>query len=61
MKLKSQLPEAADANQSLMTVANELTQERDHVANELALLKVDMAAKDVDLKKALEENKRVAN
>ena len=61
MKLKSQLPEAADANQSLMTVANELTQERDHVANELALLKVDMAAKDVDLKKALEKNKRVAD
>ena len=31
------------------------------MANELALLKVDMAARDVDLKKALEENKRVAN
>jgi predicted nuclease with TOPRIM domain len=61
LKLKSQLSEAADANQSLTTVANELTQEIDHVANELALLKVDMAAKDVDLKKALEENKRVAD
>ena len=61
LKLKSQLSEATEANQSLMTVANELTHERDHMANELALLKMDMAARDADLKKALDENKRVTN
>jgi hypothetical protein len=61
LKLKSQLSEATEANQSLTTIANELTQERDHVANELALLKVDMAARDADLKKALDKNKWVAD
>uniref|UniRef100_A0A2N9J2K4 Uncharacterized protein n=1 Tax=Fagus sylvatica TaxID=28930 RepID=A0A2N9J2K4_FAGSY len=60
VKLKNQLLEAAEANQTLMSVANELTQEKDRMENELASLKGDMTAKDAKLEKALDENKRVA-
>jgi chromosome segregation ATPase len=60
VKLKSQLLEAAEANQTLTSVANELTQEKDRMENELASLKGDMTAKDAKLEKALDENKQVA-
>ena len=59
VKLKAQMLEAAEANQTLTTVANELTQERDRMENELKSLKVDMATKDIELKKALDKNKWV--
>jgi DNA repair exonuclease SbcCD ATPase subunit len=59
VKLKTQLSEAAEANQTLTTVANELTQDRDRLENELTLLKGDMTAKDAELEKALDENKQV--
>jgi predicted nuclease with TOPRIM domain len=50
------MSEAAEANQTLMTVSNELTRERDRKENELTLLRGDMAAKDAELKKVLDEN-----
>ncbi|GMY23768.1 hypothetical protein FCV25MIE_19009 [Fagus crenata] len=40
-------------------VANELTQDRDSLENELTSLKGDMTAKDAELEKALDENKQV--
>jgi Skp family chaperone for outer membrane proteins len=59
VKLKAQMSEAAEANQTLMTVSNDLTQERDRKENELTLLRGDMAAKDAELKKVLDENVRI--
>jgi hypothetical protein len=51
--------EATEANQTLTRVANELTEDRDRVVGELSSLKVSMAAKDIELKKALDENERI--
>uniref|UniRef100_A0A2N9FXT1 Uncharacterized protein n=1 Tax=Fagus sylvatica TaxID=28930 RepID=A0A2N9FXT1_FAGSY len=59
VKLKDQLTEAMNANKSPTTVATELTQERDHLADELARLRVHMAAKDEELNKMVESNRKV--
>ena len=51
MKHKVQLSEAAQANQRLTTLVNELTLDRDRVVGEMASLKVEMAVKEDELKK----------
>jgi hypothetical protein len=58
LKRKGQLSEAAQANQKLTALVNELTLDRDWVVGELSSLKEDMARKDKDLKKALDGAKR---
>ena len=58
LKQKVQLLEAAQVNQRLTTLVNELTLDRDRVVGELSSLKVDMAAKDEELRKALDESKK---
>jgi predicted nuclease with TOPRIM domain len=57
MKHKVQLTEAAQANQRLTTLVNELTLDRDKVVGEMASLKVNMTAKEEELKKVM-ANKR---
>jgi hypothetical protein len=52
LKLKIQMSEAAQANQRLMTLVNELTLDRERVVGEMSSLKVDMAVKEEELKKA---------
>ena len=52
LKQKIQMSEAAQANQRLATLVNELTLDRDRVVGEMSSLKVDMAAKEEELKKA---------
>ena len=59
VKLKDQLTEAMNVNKSPTTVATELTQERDHLADELARLRVHMAAKDEELNKTVKSNRKV--
>jgi predicted nuclease with TOPRIM domain len=59
VKQKAQLSKAAQANQRLTTIANELTQDRDRVVGELSSLKVEVAAKDEELRKALADKKSV--
>ena len=54
MKQKVQLSEAAQANQRLTSLVNELTLDRDRVVGEMSTLKADLARKDEDLKKALD-------
>ena len=51
MKHKVQLSEAAQANQRLTALVNELTLDRDRVVGEMASLKVEMAVKEDELKK----------
>ena len=58
LKNKVQLSEAAQANQRLTTLVNELTLDRDRVVGEMSSLKADMARKDEDLKKALDGAKK---
>jgi thioesterase domain-containing protein len=58
LKNKVQLSEAAQANQRLMALVNELTLDRDRVVGEMSSLKVDMERKDEDLKKALDGAKK---
>ena len=58
MKQKVQLSEAAQANQRLTSLVNELTLDRDRVVGEMSTLKANMARKDEDLKKALDGAKR---
>uniref|UniRef100_A0A2N9HM56 Uncharacterized protein n=1 Tax=Fagus sylvatica TaxID=28930 RepID=A0A2N9HM56_FAGSY len=53
MKHKVQLSEAAQANQRLTALVNELTLDRDRVMGEMASLKVEMAVKDEELKKEM--------
>ncbi len=53
------MSEAAQANQRLTTIANELTQDRDRVVGVLSSLKVEVAAKDEELRKALADKKSV--
>jgi predicted nuclease with TOPRIM domain len=57
VKQKAQMAEAAQANQKLTAVANELTQDRDQVVGEMSSVKVEMAVKDEELRKALVEKK----
>ena len=58
LKQKVQMSEAAQANQRLTTLVNELTLDRDRVVGELSSLKADMTRKDEDLRKALDGAKR---
>jgi hypothetical protein len=58
LKQKVQLSEAAQANQRLTTLVNELTLDRDRVVGEMSSLKVDMTKKEEELKKALDDAKR---
>uniref|UniRef100_A0A2N9HFQ4 Uncharacterized protein n=1 Tax=Fagus sylvatica TaxID=28930 RepID=A0A2N9HFQ4_FAGSY len=58
LKQKVQLSKAAQANQRLTTLVNELTLDRDRVVGELSTLKADLTRKDEDLKKALDGAKR---
>ena len=51
MKHKVQLSEAAQANQRLTALVNELTLDRDRVVGEMASLKVEMEVKEDELKK----------
>uniref|UniRef100_A0A2N9J4Y7 Uncharacterized protein n=1 Tax=Fagus sylvatica TaxID=28930 RepID=A0A2N9J4Y7_FAGSY len=53
LKQKIKMSEAAQSNQRLTALVNELTLDRDRVVGEMSTLKVDMAKKDEDLKKAL--------
>ena len=47
-----------DANMTLMSVATELTQERDRLADNLAKLKMDMSTKDEEMNKTAESYKK---
>uniref|UniRef100_A0A2N9F733 Uncharacterized protein n=1 Tax=Fagus sylvatica TaxID=28930 RepID=A0A2N9F733_FAGSY len=58
LKHKVQLSEAAQANQRLTALVNELTLDRDRVVGEMSSLKADMAKKDEDLKKAFDEARK---
>ena len=58
LKQKVQLSEAAQANQRLTSLVNELTLDRDRVVGEMSTLKADVARKDEDLQKALDGVKR---
>ncbi len=55
LKQKVQMSEAAQANQRLLTLVNELTLDRDRVVGELSSLKGDMAKKEEELMKALDD------
>ncbi len=58
MKHKVQLSETAQANQRLTALVNELTLDRDRVVGEMASLKVEMAAKEEELKKEVAGRRR---
>jgi hypothetical protein len=58
LKQKVQLSEAAQANQRLTTLVNELTLDRDRVVGELSTLKADLSKKDEDLKRELDETRK---
>uniref|UniRef100_A0A2N9GNP2 Uncharacterized protein n=1 Tax=Fagus sylvatica TaxID=28930 RepID=A0A2N9GNP2_FAGSY len=58
LKQKIQMSEAAQANQRLTTLVNELTLDRDRVVGELSILKTDLARRDEELKKALDGARR---
>ena len=58
LKNKVQLSEAAQANQKLTALVNELTLDRDRVVGEVSTLKAGMSRKDEELKKALDNAKR---
>ena len=57
LKQKVQLSEAAQANQRLTSLVNELTLDRDRVVGEMASLKVGMTAKEEELRKAMADKK----
>uniref|UniRef100_A0A2N9GP07 Uncharacterized protein n=1 Tax=Fagus sylvatica TaxID=28930 RepID=A0A2N9GP07_FAGSY len=58
LKQKIQMSEAAQSNQRLTALVNELTLDRDRVVGEMSTLKVDMAKKEEELSKALDGVKR---
>ena len=58
LKQKVQLSEAAQANQRLTSLVNELTLDRDRVVGEMSSLKADMTRKEEELRKALDGVKR---
>jgi chromosome segregation ATPase len=58
LKQKVQLSEAAQANQRLTTLVNELTLDRDRVVGELSTLKADLTRKEEELSKALDGAKK---
>ncbi len=58
LKQKVQMSEAAQANQRLTTLVNELTLDRDRVVGELSALKANLTRKEEDLRKALDGAKR---
>ena len=53
------MSEAAQANQRLTTLVNELTLDRDRVVAEMSSLKADVTAKDDELRRALDESQKV--
>jgi chromosome segregation ATPase len=57
LKQKVQLSKAAQANQRLTTLVKELTLDRDRIMGEMASFKVDMTAKEEELKKAMADKK----
>uniref|UniRef100_A0A2N9GE05 Uncharacterized protein n=1 Tax=Fagus sylvatica TaxID=28930 RepID=A0A2N9GE05_FAGSY len=57
LKQKVQLSEAAQANQRLTSLVNELTLDRDRVVGDLSSAKADLTRRDEDLKKALDDVK----
>jgi hypothetical protein len=58
LKQKVQLSEAAQANQRLTTLVNELTLDRDKVVGELSTLKADLMKKEEDLSRALDDARK---
>ena len=58
LKQKVQLSEAAQANQRLTSLVNELSLDKDRVVGEMSSLKADMTRKEEDLRKALDGAKR---
>ena len=58
LKRKVQLSEAAQANQRLTSLVNELTLDRDRVVGEMSTLKADLMKKGEELSKALDGQKR---
>ena len=58
LKQKVQMSEAAQANQKLTALVNELTLDRDRVVGEMSALKADLMKKDDEMKKALDGAKR---
>ena len=58
LKQKVQLSEAAQANQRLTSLVNELTLDRDRVVGEMSSLKADITRKEEELRKALDGVKR---
>ena len=58
VKLKAQLMEAMDANMTLMSVATDLTQEKDRLAIDLAKLKMDVCTKDEKLSRMTKSYKK---
>ena len=58
INLKSQLTEAMDSNMTLTSVETELTQERDHLADDLAKLKMDVSTKDEEMNKTAESYRK---
>jgi predicted nuclease with TOPRIM domain len=57
LKQKVQMSEAAQANQRLTTAINEVTLDRDRVVGEMSSLRVEMAAKEEELRRALNDKK----
>jgi predicted nuclease with TOPRIM domain len=57
LKQKVQMFEAAQANQRLTMAVNEVTLDRDRVVGEMSSLKAEMAAKEEELRRVL-DNKR---
>ena len=58
LKQKVQMSEAAQANQKLTALVNELTLDRDRVVGEMSALKADLMKKDDEMKKALDGARR---
>uniref|UniRef100_A0A2N9HB48 Uncharacterized protein n=1 Tax=Fagus sylvatica TaxID=28930 RepID=A0A2N9HB48_FAGSY len=61
LKQKVQMSEAAQANQRLTTLVNELTLDRDRVVGELSTLKADLTRKEDDLTRALDDARRAGD
>ena len=58
LKQKVQLSEAAQANQRLTAIANDLTLDRDRVVAESTTLKAELTKKNEELKRALDEARK---
>ena len=58
LKQKVQMLEAAQANQRLSTLVNELTLDKDRAVGELSSLKGDLTKKEEELMQALDDMRR---